>query len=100
MRALALPALVILVGCSHQVGVKIDLEVVKTFRAGVTTRAEVEAKLGKPTTVVVMGQRTTCSWSWAKGTTFSGGESQMVMLSFGADQVLLQDSTVSSTKIR
>ena len=84
MRALILvPALVVLSGCVVQRGAKVDLELVKTFRVGVTTRAEAEAQLGRPTSVSTYAGLTTCSWTWARGTSFGGGESQIVTLTFG-----------------
>ena len=100
MKSLAIvPALVILSGCVVQNGAKVDLETVKQFRAGVTTRAQVEAQLGRPTTTVSQGPRTTLSWNWSRGTSFGGAEAQIVMMSFGADGVLLADPSVTTTKI-
>ena len=94
------PALVILTGCVVQHGTKIDLELVKTFRPGVTTRDQVEAQLGKPTTVVVMGQRTALGWRYSRGTSFGGAEAQIVTLQFGADGVLLADAVTSQSVVR
>ena len=94
------PALVILTGCVVQHGTKLDLELVKTFRPGVTTRDQVEAQLGKPNTVVVMGQRTALGWHYSRGTSFGGAEAQMVTLQFGPDGVLLLDASTTTSTTR
>jgi len=100
MRSIAiLPALVILPGCVVQRGTKVDLELVKSFRPGVTTRAQVEAQLGRPTTMVSQGELTTCSWTWARGTSFGSGESQIVSMVFGPDQVLRSSPTIATSRI-
>ena len=97
--SLALPALVVMTGCAMQHGHKLDLDLLKTFRPGVTTRDQVEAQLGKPNTVVVMGQRTALGWHYSRGTVF-GAEAQMVTLMFGPDGLLLRDGVSSSTALR
>jgi len=95
----ALVSLVMLVGCVSQRGVKVDLEAVKKFQPGVSTRAEVEAQLGRPTSVATRGEMTSCNWNWGRGTSFGQGEAQMVTMHFGADGKLISTPTVFTSRI-
>ena len=86
-NSLAVTVLMMVLGCTHTSGAKMNIDDVSKLKAGVSTYADAKALFGDAKTVVSNGLGGTCyGWTYVKVTTFSSNyESQVISLCFDSN---------------